>query len=231
MHAVQEDPSIAEARVPHGLGRFDVFTAMCGSVRRLSHIRRYSSFRAIWEENVAEHSFYAGFVTWILAKDLQARGFAIDAEKACVESLFGDLEEALSGDLVTIFKNSHPGLKAEAKAQGEVMADAMFTEFAHVGIWLKQAWDGSWSGDLESRAAKFADLLCVVMYAREEVRAGNDAFEPVVRDIHRDMGTMRTDDVFGVYIEQVWPHDRADDVLRQSATIHNTDRYPKHGRG
>lgn len=209
---------------------FDVHTAMCGSIRRLSHNRRYSSFRAIWPENVAEHSFYHSSLAWMLACDFNRRGYIrINPERVAVTALLGDLPEAMTGDLITIYKNCTPELKFEAKRAEVLCADAMFDEYGPLKAEVGHAYNGTDLNPLELAIVKFADLLCVAQYAREEAAAGNEAFRSVVRDIHRDMRQFREHDAFRRYVVNVWPNDEAEDLLREPASAHLTDRYPKVG--
>lgn len=227
----EEQMVIVGGRVGSGLGQlsdtFDMFTAMNGSVKRLSHLRRYSSFRAIWEENVAEHTFYCAFMAWLIAVDLQQCGWYVDRGKVAEIALVHDLEEALTGDIITIFKNSHPDLKKNIKKMGRECAAAMFEEYGPSGDTIHKTWAAQDQRSLESSIVGFADLLCVVAYAREEVLAGNQAFEPVIRDIHRDMRRFRDDVVFGRYIVQIWPNDWAEDAMRTVQGVHTADKYPK----
>lgn len=209
---------------------FDLHTAMCGSVRRLSHNRRYSTFRAIWPEDVAQHSFYHSWLAWMLAADFHRRGYLrVDPNAVAVAALFGDLPEAMTGDLITIYKNCTPELKAEAKRAEGYCAEAMFDEYGPLRRDVAAAFEGRVLNPLEEEIVKFADLLCVAQYAREEAAAGNEAFKSVVRDIHRDMRRYRDHDAFRRYVENVWPNDDADDLLREPASAHLSDRYPKVG--
>lgn len=234
MHVATEESSVG-ARVGSGIGHLespiDMFVAVNGSVKRLSHLRRYSSFRAIWSENVAEHSFYCAFYAWLVASDLVTRGYDVDPDAACAMAVFADLEEALTGDLLTIFKNSSPELKAESKRMAGHCAQAMFTEYGALEPRVTNVWQASSEDSLEARVVKFADLLCVVAYAREEVAAGNDAFRPVLRDIHRDMRSYLDENEFDTYIYQIWPTNSWNDVLREVQGVHNSDNYPKLAKG
>lgn len=233
-----QSTSNVEARVPRCTAPLDIFRAMNGSVRRLSHLRRYSSFKAIWEENVAEHSFYVGFVAWLVAADINQRSFLdeslldeeLDLGLVAQMALFHDIEEALTGDIITIFKNSSPELKREIKVASKACAEVMIGEYERVGDRIRHIRYLESTELNEAQVVKFADLLCVVMYARDEVRAGNDAFLPVIRDIHRDMvNAYGGNELFGTYVSQIWPIgcEDASVALRDVATVHNSDLYPK----
>lgn len=224
-----------EARVESGFvplePHVNMRVAIRGSVMRLSHTPRYSTFRQIWKEDVAQHSFYHGFFAWMVASDLKHRGYAVFPAMVVEAALMGDLEEALTGDLITIFKNARPELKSAAKRVGEDCTDAMFEEFGGAAWHLDQIRKMDHLNQWEAAAVKFADLLCVVAHATQEYCAGNQAFQPVLRDIHRDMGKWREDEMFGPYIEQLWPNDRwQDPVAEPFEAVHRGDRYPKVGQ-
>lgn len=215
----------------------DFFTVLNSSIKRLSHVRRYASFRAIWEENVAEHVYFAMKYGHVLACDLQRRGYEVNVQDVLEHLLYHDDEEALTGDQINIFKNSTPQLKRAIKEASALCMKQLASEFGTHGERILSILDRPAGKTLEDRIVDFADLVCIIAYIREDIQSGNQAFEPVMRDIHRILTTMWQDEVFGPYVYSIYPdaeHPGVDlgeftgarAILRPVFITHNTDSFP-----
>jgi 5'-deoxynucleotidase YfbR-like HD superfamily hydrolase len=187
--------------------------ALNGTIRRLNHIQRYSSFPVIKPENVAQHSWQVAFYTYIIGCDLNRRtGTAgsrfVNVRLAVVKALVHDVSEALSGDVIRSYKYSSPDMRrATAWADYTNMQD-LTAEFGEVGEQLFDEWHDAKNNTMEGKLVAFADLVTVVTYIREERAMGNSALNEVLQRCYEDLlRPMRDDPTFGVYVQQLFPVD------------------------
>lgn len=193
----------------------NIFTGINSSLRRLSHIKRYSSFQTIRPENVAEHSFYCVFYAHLLVKDLIDRGFSINENTVIKKALYHDFEESMTGDIIRTFKHSNDDLAREIEAAGDKCMKELSLEFGSLGEGIYDAWRTAKDGSLEGSVVDFADLLCVVAYCREEILLGNSHFHAVAHQVYFYMNTYRDHELFGKYIADIYPNNDPFDIKRE----------------
>ena len=204
----------------------DIKEALFGTLRRMHHVRRYSSIPLIHPENVAEHSWQITMLGYLIGLDLQDRGITIAMEMLLRRLLMHDLSEALSGDIIRSFKHSNPKLLKEINdadhantygltrtlmppnptrlAMGRMDndgADAVFMD-----------WSAAKDGLLEGQIVALADMLCVVSKCKEERAMGNTAVNYVLRSMYEEvLRGYRTHEYLKRYVIAIFPNDRWDD--------------------
>ncbi len=197
-----------------GLSTFRMVTS---KMRRLSHIRRYSSIQVLRPENVAEHSFYCALMAYTIATDLKNRGYAINPDLAMRKALFHDLEESMTGDILRSFKYSTPALLEAIERSGMMRMEELAGDFGVAGDIVHGTWAESKEGR-EGDVVAFCDLLCVVAYVREERLAGNTHLDEVAREVFGYINERYPQDgTFGEYVKDLYPTNDPFDIFRRGA--------------
>jgi len=160
--------------------KLNVKELLNGSFHRLSHVYRYSSIPTIRKENVAEHSFYVAYYSYLIGKDLVSRGFEVDFGLLLSRALLHDLDESSTGDFLRTVKYGHPDLK---KALDEVSYRMMEKMSEKIGVELIADWQLAKFDDLEGHIVSVADLARVVSYILEELRSGNSHMKPLLGEV------------------------------------------------
>ena len=145
-------------------------------VRRLNHIRRYSSYPIIRQENVAEHLFWVTYSSYMIALDLNSNySQQVNLELVMQKAMLHDLEESQTGDVVRTFKYHSPDTRSLMNQTAIGLISSFLEETTptkvakHMIATLKQSKDES----LEGQIVSIADLLAVLTYGREELLLGN----------------------------------------------------------
>lgn len=149
--------------------------------RSLSHVVRFSSHEQHFHETVAEHSFYVTYFVAIICHLLKKAGETIDEAKAIKIALVHDMEEAFTGDIVSPFKHYNDELLAAIRKVNQEVIKEVFEGLPQE---LSSEFISLWQEDLEQKTkeaqvVKLADKISVVAKAYEEVKGGNEFFEPV----------------------------------------------------
>lgn len=152
---------------------------MAGGIHRMSHVYRYSSVPVIRRENVAEHSWYVAFYSWILAQDLERRGYKIDYGKLLSRALVHDLDESMTGDFLRHVKYGHPDLK---RALDEVSVSMLCKMEQDLGISIRPMWESAKADDLEGEIIEVVDLGRVISYVLEEMKLGNTHVSGIIQE-------------------------------------------------
>jgi len=141
-----------------------------GSIKRLSHVFRYSSLPVTRRESVAEHTCFVALFSFAIAKDLEAKGEKVDYGKLLKSALLHDIDESLSGDFLRCVKYGVPGLHELLDLASTRFIDSIQTQ---LGIDLIHDWKDAKDSTLEGWIVSVADLLEVVSYIQEELASGN----------------------------------------------------------
>lgn len=191
-----------------------IFNFLNSKVRRLSHIRRYSSLPVIRPENVAEHSFYCALIAYTLAHDLKYRRYQVDPDLAMRKAMLHDLEESMTGDILRSFKYSSARLREEIEEAGFVNMGELALDFGAAASPVLRGWGSSKDG-LEGDVVAFADLLCVVAYVREEFIAGNRHLDAVAAEVFGYITeNFQQRQEFGTYVDDIYPNNHYSDIFR-----------------
>lgn len=193
------------------------FGLINSSVRRLSHIRRYSSLPVIRPENVAEHSFYNAMLSYVIAVDMRTRGYDVDPDVALRKATFHDFDEIATGDILRSFKYSTPALLEAIERSGEMRMEEIVEHFGVASSDIHGTWAEAKQGR-EGDIVAFCDLMCVVAYVREEHLTGNRHLDNVAREVHGYISERYPrDGAFGPYVEDLYPNNDPLDIFREAA--------------
>jgi len=152
-----------------------LFKWLTGKIRRLSHIKRFSSFPVNRQENVSEHSFWVALYSYLIATMMSQQGFKINIDKTVTKAIVHDLEEALTGDIIRSFKYKNDNFRKMSKdIESSLMENEILDGFNKVqkNI-IFSNWRNSKDNTIEGRVVAFSDILTVVSYCKEENNLGN----------------------------------------------------------
>jgi 5'-deoxynucleotidase YfbR-like HD superfamily hydrolase len=168
----------------------DIEALLGGTVRRLSHVRRYAALNVARIENVAEHAYYVALIAMCIARDLRSRGHGIEFERVVAGALCHDLDESIAGDLPRPFIRSVTELRDRLDEVNLRFVRGIGRE---IGLDFSHDWCVQRGGELEGRIVSLADDLEIVAYVAEQVRSGNGYFYGVAREVSRSLGESESD--------------------------------------
>lgn len=151
-----------------------------GSIHRMSHVYRYSSVPVIRRENVAEHSWYVAFYSYLIGVDLVKQGIKVDFGKLLSRALIHDLDESMTGDFLRYVKYGHPDLKKALDEVSVSMIEKMGDELGVPDI--QSPWATAKEDDVEGHIIEVVDLARVASYVWEEVQSGNMHVAPILKE-------------------------------------------------
>lgn len=157
---------------------------MTGTIRRLSHIKRFSSFPVNRQENVSEHSFWVSTYAYIIALDFIEKGIEVDCSKVCLKATLHDWEESMTGDIIRSFKYKSKKFREQSKEiENALVTESLLMGLSHnVKKKIFKEWTTSKDLSIEGRIVAFCDLLSVVAYCDEELRLGNVHLKHIKED-------------------------------------------------
>lgn len=197
----------------------NLFDVMTGTVSRMNHVTRYSSFPVNRRENVAEHSWWVCFVAYLLVYDLSHQGYQVDMGMTLRQCVVHDLSEVVSGDVIRSYKHTNAAVLAAMKQADEINMSDLLSGEAFENIMLRVKRDITYAKadtTLEGQIVEFADMAVVIFYCREEDRSGNRAIRYVLKQAYEEwFSKFHTHHCLGQYIEQIFPEGRFFDALRE----------------
>ena len=149
--------------------------------RSLSHVVRFNSTPQQFQESVAEHSFYVAYYTSILVYFLREAKVEVNEAHALKIALLHDIEERFSGDILTPFKHYNDDVLHAIRKVNEEMIQLVFEDLPPK---LSKEFVGLWNQDIalttrEAQVVKVADKLSLLSKCYEEVKIGNEYFQPI----------------------------------------------------
>lgn len=162
------------------------------SAQRLRHVYRFSSIPTHHRESVAEHCYFVSLYSLLMAdayeRSQDPKNFvSVDRGRLLQRCVLHDIDEALTGDFLRMFKYSSPELHNEIKKATCKLASKFFLILAPgtdkiIAQTYFDEWLSSKKEDIEGRIIAFVDLLTVVMYCVMEVRMGNRYLVPILSE-------------------------------------------------
>ena len=151
-----------------------------GSIRRLNHIRRYSSYPVTRQENVAEHSYWVALTALAISDELDEKGIKLDKGLLLSKCLMHDIGESQAGDIVRSFKYANTNLTDNIrKTEKGLVEKFLAKEFGNTAIEMYALYNSCKHGD-EGIVVSFCDFLAVLTYSVEEVCMGNNYMRDIL---------------------------------------------------
>lgn len=196
----------------------NLFEIMTSPVSRMSYVTRYSSFPAIRRENVAEHSWWVTFISLLIAYDINYNHQYEEVNTLGVleRAILHDLSECISGDIIRSYKHTNPDIKQAMDTADAVNMGVLTLNWSSgVRGRTMESWDTAKDNTLEGTIVRFADMVAVVFYIREEYRSGNRAITGVLKEMYETwFHEFHTHGVLGRYADQMFPSGRWGSALR-----------------
>jgi len=150
-------------------------------IRRLSHAMRWSWRQRKYPVSVMSHLVIVTFISYLLA-NLENKDY--DIFNIMIKSVYHDIPEAITWDIITPIKNSVPGFRETLEKVEEKMMDDYF--FVYVSEdYKKEIWEYmldpfSWEA---WKLAKNADIISALLESKIERDSNNEEFSSIYRNI------------------------------------------------
>ena len=150
--------------------------------RSAAHIKRYHTTPMFAQESVAEHSHFVAMITRIICHTLEKSGEPVDTLRAVDLAMIHDYEEAISGDIISTFKHSHPEFIDLLDRLTDDAIDQVFEGLPpELAGYYTELWRGHSAGSLEGQIVSVADKLAGLAFTYEQLHMGNQFMEPIYR--------------------------------------------------
>ncbi|MFA7257615.1 MAG: YfbR-like 5'-deoxynucleotidase [Kiritimatiellales bacterium] len=159
---------------------------MFGHFSNTSNITRFSCQPRILPESVAEHSFWVGTLSFLMAlhyeRVFDPAPIAIDWKALAFKSSFHDMEETISGDFPRPFKHSTPELNQAIERAAKIAAERVSCTLSKaLSQKIYAFWETAKDTTLEGRIVALADYLSVIRWGIREKQMGNSL---IARELH-----------------------------------------------
>ena len=163
------------------MDRIDIWEVLTGDIRNLEIITRYQTIPVLHKESVAAHVAMTGWISYFIAKEVRNRGAKVNMEKVLEKSLFHDIGEATTGDVVRSVKHSNKNLLALLDSAEE---QSVMNSEKNIGIpGLTAVWKHAKDKSIEGQIVRLADFLSVVSYCQQELELGNKKIMEVIGEV------------------------------------------------
>ena len=189
-------------------------------IRRLSHAMRWSWKNRKYRVSVMSHLVIVTFISYILSNLENEKWWDYDVFEMMIKSVYHDIPEAITWDIITPIKNSVEGFRETLEKVEEKMMDDYFfvyvdNEYKHK-IWDYMLNPFSWKA---WKLAKNADIISALLEARIERDSNNLEFIQIYRKIKTLVNNHETyssdyflkdvllsfwDDLEELKIEKIW---------------------------
>lgn len=152
-----------------------------GTPVRMRYTMRWATSRVSFPENVAEHSWFVCFYAMMIARWYVRVAIGNEAfqnnflGKVLQRAVLHDIEEARSGDIHRPFKHSTPELKKamfNAAKEAAVQTLVPLTNGGSQSNELLDIWENAKDDSYAGRIVRFADLLAVLAFIKQEGKDG-----------------------------------------------------------
>jgi len=211
----------------------NLWDACTGKVSRMSYVNRFSSFPVNRRENVAEHSWWVAFISFLIYSSLSDRDPIeprIDLGKLLSRAISHDLNECLSGDIIRSYKYSSSRIRKAIEDADVENMNIILEEIGSVDVAL--SWQNAKDIDIEGDIIRFADMAAVVFYLREEQRSGQN-YHPLalVKEMYEKwFYTFHDHKFLGQYADSLFPNRDWRDAFRVQ-TLPNFPIMENHSEG
>ncbi len=150
--------------------------------RSAAHIKRYHTTPMFAQESVAEHSHFVAMITRIICHSLEQSNHPVDTLRAVDLAMIHDYEEAISGDIISTFKHSHPEFIDLLDRLTDEAIDQVFEGLpTDLAGYYTELWRGHSAGSLEGQIVSVADKLAGLAFSYEQLHMGNHFMEVIYR--------------------------------------------------
>lgn len=138
-------------------------------VQDFSKVRRWSQIHCAREESSLEHTAAVALIAMKIGSDCP---FDVNVAELLTRALLHDMEETITGDIMTPIKYHHELVDSVKRMEREA-AEEVSPVF---GSWAFYYWDHAKDDTIEGQIIRIADKAAVVYKYRQEVALGNTSF-------------------------------------------------------
>lgn len=150
------------------------------NIRRLMDVSRCNNFHKINSEDVAQHSYYVGVLSYIIGYELGEKGFSVNTELLLERSLFHDVDEAFFSDIPRNIKHYNSDINTGIENAISSSLDNIFNDTGTVGDIIRYNRDHAKDPGIEGDIIDAVDMLELAIYCAEEYTLGNVMMEPLL---------------------------------------------------
>ena len=153
-------------------------------VRGLSHSFRWMQENRQFPISVMAHLVYVTFISYIIWSLENENWADLDIEELLLKSIYHDIPEAITGDIITPTKRSIPGfVEILEEVELKMMEDYMFEYVPedyknYISPYIFAPFD-----DELWKIAKYSDIFSALFEAKIEINNGNHAFREMYLNI------------------------------------------------
>lgn len=157
--------------------------------RSLTHVVRFNSTPQHFRESVADHSFFVAYISSLLCRLLREKGVKIDAERATTMALVHDMEEIISGDILSPFKHHSKELNNAIRRVNRKRIKDVFDDLPkklaayYTALWREE----NEQKTIEAQLVKASDTISLLAKCHEEVKAGNEFFLKIYKFEYKNL--------------------------------------------
>lgn len=166
------------------------FEKYLSHIRGLSHSFRWLQQKRLFPISVMSHLVYVTFISYVIATYENSNGWNIDMEEIVLKSIYHDIPEAITGDIITPTKRGIPGfVEILEKVEEKMMDDYIFCYVSDeykktISEYIYAPFD-----DRVGKIAKYSDIFSALFEAKIEMNNGNKAFEEIYFRIKSKVNT------------------------------------------
>lgn len=148
------------------------------SMRDLGNVARWNNRFCFGRESVAEHTAQVGMIALLLCEvEEHIFGHRVDRVRVLEGALLHDLEESITGDVLSPTKHGNPQLRRLLR---EMEIEAMRNMLAYLPeplrVELNEKWKRAKDDTYEGQIVEAADKFSALLYAIQELKLGNYSF-------------------------------------------------------
>ena len=171
----------------------DNYIKFLSHIRRLSHSIRWNQERRNFPISVMSHLVIITYIVYIIWMIENESGKNYYIEELMLRTIYHDIPEAITGDIITPTKKAVPGFDTLLEKVEEQMMDDYI--FSYVWEEYKQEVFSYMLHPFEwdlGKVAKYADIVCALLEAKVEVNHGSENFKDIYRKIKKKVNAFDT---------------------------------------
>ena len=174
----------------------DNYVKFLSHIRRLSHSLRWNQEKRMFPVSVMSHLVIITFLSYVLWKIENNNGEKYNILELMLKSIYHDIPEAITGDIITPTKKSVPWFEEVLeKAEIKMMDDYLFYYVEDdykdlVSSYMLQPFE--WK---HGKLAKQADILSALFEAKVEVNNGSNNFYDIYRKVKKKVNSFESHSV------------------------------------
>ncbi|MDD2907773.1 MAG: HD domain-containing protein [Candidatus Gracilibacteria bacterium] len=155
-------------------------------IRRLNHSMRWSGQTRIFPVSVMSHLVIITFISYVLGKLENDFGANLDIDELMLKSIYHDIPEAITGDIITPTKKSVDGFEevleqVEIKMMDDYIFSYVDSEYKKkVSSYMLKPFEGELG-----KMAKYADIFSALLEAKVERNYGGKNYSEIYRNIKK----------------------------------------------